>query len=77
MFMGSLTRLVLRVLAYIAVTAGLIGVEAAEFIVTDPDVSIVANAIMATVAVEGGRFVSKRYGLSEWFNKRFRNAGSD
>lgn len=69
MFIGSLTRLLLRLVAYLAVCTGLIETQAAEFLVNDPDIGLVVSGAVSFVVVELGRILAKRYGLSKFFRK--------
>ena len=49
----SVTVLVLRFIAWALLAAGMVSAEVAEFLVTDPDVAIVANGVLGVVAAEG------------------------
>lgn len=62
--MNSLAKLILRVVAWLLVTAGLISSELGEFVVNDPDVLVVTTMVVSALALEVG------LGIRKW--KRFR-----
>ena len=65
--MQSLARLILRLLAYILVTAGLISTDAAAFLVDDPDVLVVTTTVVGGIAIEVGLGVRK---MCAWYRRR-------
>ena len=68
---SSITRLLVRLVCYFLVATGVISTEFANFLIYDPDIALIANAVVGVILVEAARLGINYTGLYERLKERY------